>query len=383
MSLKCILSIDAGGMRCLIGVAVLMELEKRLARAGRKEPLFKCFDMIAGAGMGALVVAGLAFPDPQDGTRAASDPEGILALMRSENRFIFSGEIPKQPGIGPYAPDALDAGLKHHLGEKTKMQDALTHVVIPAFDLQSRSPIVFSSFDRVTRQFYAWQAARAAAADPCYFPPAMVEHLARDRQRGTPLLPLIHGGTVGDDPALAAYVEAVRLGWTGDAHELLVLSLGSGMNARPAATVDMANLGAHGTPLVSPELKREELTSPVSYQLNALLNADSRAFNGRSTRVTPENRQKLSYFRINGYLEKGDSAADSVSEDNVARLRDDAARIIAENSALLDAFVERLTPRAPRTLAELGLTPEAALFGREGKTSVIRNLPVMDLDRTW
>ncbi len=383
MSLKCILSIDAGGMRCLIGVAVLMELEKRLAKAGRTEPLFKCFDMIAGAGMGALVVSGLAFPNPQDRTRPASDPQGIMALMCSENRFIFTGEIPKQPGIGPYAPDALDAGLKHHLGEKTKMQDALTHVVIPAFDLQSRSPMVFSSFDRVTSQFYAWQAARAAAADPCYFPPAMVEHLARDRQRGTPLLPLIHGGTVGDDPALAAYVEAVRLGWTGDAHELLVLSLGSGMNARPAATVDMANLGAHGTPLVSPELKREELTSPVSYQLNALLNADSRAFNGRSTRVTPENRQKLSYFRINGYLEKGDSAADSVSEDNVARLRDDAARIIAENSALLDAFVERLTPRAPRTLAELGLTPEAALFGREGKTSVIRNLPVMDLDRTW
>ena len=72
---KYILSIDGGGLRGLIPALVLAELSRRLeAKAGRPVELSRVFDLMAGAGSGGLIAAGLASPRSSARTPRRSAP---------------------------------------------------------------------------------------------------------------------------------------------------------------------------------------------------------------------------------------------------------------------------------------------------------------------
>ncbi|MCR5761616.1 MAG: patatin-like phospholipase family protein, partial [Sphaerochaetaceae bacterium] len=50
-----VLCIDGGGMRGIIPVVVLQNLEKLLRERGVNKPLSQCFDLIAGTSTGGLI----------------------------------------------------------------------------------------------------------------------------------------------------------------------------------------------------------------------------------------------------------------------------------------------------------------------------------------
>lgn len=346
MSRKFILAIDSGGVQNIIPAVILVELERRLQQAGKTKGIGHYFDLVAGCGLGALMVAALTCPHPVFPWGRVATPSDLLAFFKANMPAIFSGCENNDAARGPFGADRLEQGLKSYLGSTRLLADLETYIVIPAFDLQRRAPVVLSNVEAGKDNFYLWQAVRSGCAMPGLFAPAMVENLAKARPRGTPLIPLIHGGSISDDPSLAAYVEASKLGWTGRDHDTFFLSLGTGLDRRPIDYLDASQGGNHGIALarVSPaQVNREtERDEPTPYQLNALLNHDSAAFNGTSTRMTSLNREKLRFFRINGSLQQASAGLDHVSPENMQRLEADADRIISENSALLDQIVWQL-----------------------------------------
>lgn len=346
MRRKFILTIDSGGIRSIIPAVILVELERRLVEAGKTAGLHQYFDLVSGSGLGALMVAALTCPHPTIPGRMVATPSDILALLKSESSFVFASEAASEAAHGPYSAEQFDEGLRAYVGAGTMLPDLSAYIVIPVFDLQRRAPALLSNVEAGKGNFYLWQAVRSGCAVPGYFAPAMVENLAKARPRGTPLMPLIHGGSISNDPSLAAYVEASKLGWIGRDHDAFILSLGAGLDRRPIDYLNAIQSGNHGPGLASvtpSQVNRgTELDDPTPYQLNTLINRDAGAFNGTATRVTPENREQLRFFRINGTLHHASADMDFVSPENIRRLEADAERFIADNSVALDLVVAQL-----------------------------------------
>ncbi|EMS50940.1 Patatin group A-3 [Triticum urartu] len=148
-----ILSIDGGGVRGIIPAIVLAFLEKELQKLdGPDARIADYFDVVAGTSTGGLLTVMLAAPD-KDG-RPLFDAKDLAQFYIDESPKIFpqKGSIFSKIGsalalaTGPkYDGKYLHSLLHRHLGD-TKLDGALTHVVIPAFDIAYLQPTIFSSF---------------------------------------------------------------------------------------------------------------------------------------------------------------------------------------------------------------------------------------------
>lgn len=354
--MKVILSLDNGGIRSIISALVLKDLARRLNRAGCHEPLHHYVDLFAGTGIAAVMAAGLCFAKAYDPEASESTPDEVLEMLRFHHDFVFDQTPKVTAGAGPYSAGVFEDNLKQRFGESTTLAAARTGILIPAYDMMNRRAVVFSNLENGSSNFYLWQALRGTCALPEFFAPAMVENLAKSRPRGTPLLPFFTGGAMATDPTLCAYAEASRVRWTRPGSQVVVISLGAGLDRRPLPYFDAANAGYHGQDLasVTPHLVNvaHQLECPAAQMLNSLINRDMASFDGIATRLTNQNRGLLNYYRINGALSAGSVAMDDLSPGNIAGLVEDGERIIAENGAVLDELVWRIAESQPVRSAE-------------------------------
>ncbi len=214
-----ILSFDGGGIRGAFAAGFVAETEKILGK-----PFADHFDLIAGTSTGALIALALAFDLP---------PKEIEAFYNDRGRAIFSARNDKpsakplkrmlfwlarrkfsalaQNGVdinwlltSKYNPEQLKKALEEIFETKT-LEDAKRRLVIPAVDLVKGQTIVFKTAHCPSmvrdRNFSAVNIALAATAAPTYFPPATIEEGSA----------YADGGLWANDPALVAYVEAVRI----------------------------------------------------------------------------------------------------------------------------------------------------------------------------
>ncbi|WP_026781977.1 patatin-like phospholipase family protein [Pleomorphomonas koreensis] len=342
-----ILSIDGGGMRGLCAAVVLAELERRLARRGKPAELSGHFDLIAGTSTGGILALGLALPDAS-GRHPLASPATLAHLYRTHGRDIFP-RGPRQAlrGLaalihGPaYAADGLATVLDGLLGRR-RLGEALTPVVVTAYDVEARRAVFLSSLDDAS--VLAAEAARATSAAPTYLPPALVT------TRGRPTT-LIDGGVFAGDPALAAYVEAVkarRRAGIADDGDILLVSIGTGLSVRGYAGADVARWGAlgwidprAGAPIVSVLMHGQ--ASTVAYQLNALINPPDVTLPDGLRTVPGGDPARQRYFRFNARLDgSAGDAMDDASPAGLAALEEVAARIIEAQSAELDHLADRL-----------------------------------------
>ncbi len=344
--MKVILSLDNGGIRSIISALLLRELEKRLHRAGCTEPLNSYVDLFAGTGLAAVMAAGLCFSKPYAADHAESTADEILEMLRFHHDFVFDRSRMPAAGNGPYSANAFEENLKLRFGETTTFAAAKSGILIPAYDMLNRRAVVFSNLEGGFSNFYVWQGLRGTCAMPEIFAPAMVENLAKSRPRGTPLLPFFTGGAMASDPTLCAYAEASRIRWTRPGSQVMVISLGAGLDRRPLPYFDALNAGNHGQDLasVTPQLVSvaHQLECPAAQMLNSLINRDMTSFDGISTRLTAQNRGMLNYYRLNGALSAGSVAVDDLTPRNIAALMADGERIISENEAALDEITWRI-----------------------------------------
>jgi patatin-like phospholipase/acyl hydrolase len=338
-----ILSIDGGGIRGLVPALVLEELEKRLRAKGKTESLYAYFDLIAGTSTGGILAAGLTAPHPHDAGRPAASPSDLVALYRDHGGEIFKTDVFTRmrrfsanafggnfAGVieEKYDHRPLEEKLKATLGDR-RISEALTSVLITAYDITGRDTVVMKKRplyegEAAHDDFLFWQAARATSAAPTYFEPARVTNLTAGKS-----LTLVDGGVFANNPAVCAFVEALKMG--ASPGNMLLVALGTGYQNRAYSYYETRNWGpinwinpAYGAPIIS--ILMHGQCSAAEHQMELLLAADGQ-----------EN-----YYRFDAELSGVNDEMDDASEQNLAALETFARTLIATESAQLDAIVERL-----------------------------------------
>ncbi|KAJ9590050.1 hypothetical protein L9F63_016826, partial [Diploptera punctata] len=239
-----VLCLDGGGIRGLILIVILLELEKAVGR-----PLIHCFDWIAGTSTGGILTLGLA---------AGKTLKECLCLYFRMKEHAFVGNR-------PYNSEPLEGILKEALGTETVMADIKHPKIIITGVLADRKPVdlhMFRNYISPSRLLnveqrgifvappnpedqLVWRAARATGAAPSYF-----------RAFGR----FLDGGLIANNPTLDVLTEIheynLALKGCGRASEVcpatVVVSLGTGLVPltqlkgidvfRPESLVDTARL---------------------------------------------------------------------------------------------------------------------------------------------
>ncbi len=199
--MKLVLSIDGGGIRGLIPAIVCKALEDTT-----QKQLCTIFDLLAGTSTGGIIALGLA---------AAIDADKLVTVYRELGPRIFAKPRSWLPSFmhPKYETEGLASVLREQLPAR-QLRDVTSPVMVTAYDLLQRQPVVLKSWDPDI-DFTIREAARATSAAPTYFAPAKS---ANGRV-------LIDGGVYCNNPALLSYIEARRL-WPDE--QIFVLSLGTG-----------------------------------------------------------------------------------------------------------------------------------------------------------
>lgn len=240
-----ILSVDGGGVRGIIPAIVLAFLEKELQKLdGPDARIADYFDVVAGTSTGGLLTVMLTAPD-KDG-RPLFDGKDLAKFYIDESPKIFpqKGSIFSKIGSGlatvtgpKYDGKYLHSLLRRHLGD-TKLDGALTSVVIPAFDIAHLQPIIFSSFqleNQPAKNALLSDIAIGTSAAPTFFPAHYFE--TNDGKGGTRAYNLIDGGVAANNPTLLAMNQVaehmVLAGQKPVGKSYIVISIGCGTSSLP------------------------------------------------------------------------------------------------------------------------------------------------------
>ncbi|MFL5870425.1 MAG: CBASS cGAMP-activated phospholipase [Solirubrobacterales bacterium] len=308
-----VLSIDGGGIRGIVPALVLAELERRTG-----EPTASLFDLIAGTSTGGILACALAKPD-------ALSAERLVDLYEQEGPKIFSRTVWQRihsvEGLADskYDDDGLDEALTRYLGE-ARLRDTVTDVLIPAYDTERRRPEFFKSArarEEPDRDFALRDVARATAAAPTYFDPALLG----DR-------PLIDGGVFAVNPGMCAVAEVTRYQ---PGAEIVLVSLGTGQLTRPFPYDEVKDWGLveWARPLI--DVVFDGASDVVDYQLTQLLG---------------EQR----FFRFQTELTNASDDLDDAGEANLRALRMTGERLISERQRDLNEAIAALTQAETRDL---------------------------------
>jgi patatin-like phospholipase/acyl hydrolase len=289
-----ILSIDGGGIRGLIPALVLAEIEQRTGR-----PISSLFDLVAGTSTGAILACGLTRPDPMPADRLA-------ALYEEEGPQIFDASLLKKiTSLGGVIDERYDArelvkSLRRHLGD-TRLGEAVTGVLVTAYDLEARQALVLRRDDDVSMV----DAAHASSAAPTYFEPVRL---------GTRTL--IDGGVFAINPAVLAFAE------TSERIDVLA-SLGTGEHTRRLPYDQVKDWG------------QLEWARPI---IDVVFDGSADVVDGVLRRLLDD-----TYIRFQTRLDEASDDLDDASPENLAALRREAERLIARRSDDIDRLCALVT----------------------------------------
>ncbi|KAI3437371.1 Patatin [Psidium guajava] len=242
-----ILSIDGGGVRGIIPGVMLDYLEAQLQELdGEDARLADYFDIIAGTSTGGLITAMLSAPDARN--RPLFAAKDIIPFYLENCPKIFPqgcgclGSVVStlRSLTGPkYNGQYLHKLIRKLLGT-TRLQDSLTGLVIPTFDIKKLEPVFFSSYEVSKHKFLDAQLSDiciGTSAAPTYFPAHYFKTEDTDGQAHE--FNLIDGGIVANNPTLVAISEVTNQVLKEDPYffnikppvdytRLLVISLGTG-----------------------------------------------------------------------------------------------------------------------------------------------------------
>ena len=308
-----ILSIDGGGIRGIIPAIVLDHIEERTERR-----IADLFDVIAGTSTGGLLALALAVPG--DGGRPRYAAADVVEIYADNGAGIFPedwfGKI-RQLVNEKYPATGLERVLDEQLG-RTRLRDALTDVIVTAYDIERRSPFFFRSARAREEEGYDFamrDVARATSAAPTYFEPVQLP-------AAPPHSPytLVDGGVFANNPGMCAFVD--RWAGQGNVEDTLMVSLGTGVLTRPIAYEDAKDWGLieWARPVI--DVVFDGVSDAVDYQLKAIL--------GKS------------YYRFQTTLDKAEDAMDDASRRNIDNLKLEGEDLIATEGDELEEVCERL-----------------------------------------
>ena len=312
---KTILSIDGGGIRGIIPAMVLKEIEDRTGK--RTADLF---DVIAGTSTGGLLALGLTCSGEESAPKFTA--EDLVELYVDEGEMIFPRELfgrLRQLRDEKYSAAGLEGVLKKRF-EDARLKEALTGVIVPAYDIEHRQPLFFRSQrakdEPDTHDFLMRDVARATSAAPTYFEPLRLPAQgARDDYT------LIDGGVFANNPGMCAFVDADA--GKARADGTLVVSLGTGQLTRPLPYGEARNWGLAGWGRRILDIVFDGVSDTVDYQLREILGDG--------------------YYRFQTDLDKGQDELDDTSPANIKSLKEEAEQLLTKHGDDIDALCRTLT----------------------------------------
>jgi hypothetical protein len=237
-----LLALDGGGIRGLITIEVLAEIERHLQKQlGRDDSfvLADYFHYVGGTSTGAIVATCLALGMRVEKIRAFYEQSGVEMFDKASLLRRFRSK---------YEDERLAAQLKREIGEQVTLgaEELRTLLLIVMRNASTDSPWPLTNNPHATYNARArtycnldlplWQLVRASTAAPTYFPPEVIDVGAPE-----PFIFVDGGVTVYNNPAfllfLMATVEPYKLCWPAGRDRMLLVSVGTGIS--PKANVDL------------------------------------------------------------------------------------------------------------------------------------------------
>jgi hypothetical protein len=252
---KRILALDGGGLRGILTLSYLAEIESILSERHGGEKKFRLshyFDLIAGTSTGAIIAAALA-----RGMSVSDIAKKYLDL----GQRVFQKSWLRQGFVRAFYDEAgLIEELKQVYGAQTTLGDPSlqTGLLIVTKRLDSGSTWPISNNPRgkyydprpnsnviANSAYPLWQVVRSSTAAPRFFDPEKIE-ISRGKAGETPVVgDFVDGGVSPfNNPALQAVMyttlDGYRIGWPTGADKLLVVSIGTGSRDLKVAPAKLA-----------------------------------------------------------------------------------------------------------------------------------------------
>jgi hypothetical protein len=265
-----ILSIDGGGLRGIVAVLILQELERRTGSR-----IFELFDLVAGTSAGAFVTCGVVATDNDTTPRSTLEEVARVYTERGKELFppkSWAGrQVRKITSLfGPeFGPRGIDAVLAQMAGNLT-LQNCLRPVFIPAFDLNHNEALLFKTRQAFTEpggNARLYDICRATSAAPAFLPPYAFEFKGKDRL-------CIDGGIFMNNPALGALAEASRYRQyygIADFSDISVLSVGTGDYTAEPARSKVKGFGKLGWAGPISDIMMQGVNQTTSYACEEML----------------------------------------------------------------------------------------------------------------
>ncbi|MDW3680335.1 patatin-like phospholipase family protein [Cupriavidus sp. CV2] len=301
------------------------------------EPCCKLFDYIVGTSTGGIIALALAAPGIYS-ERPKYGANELVDLYRSRGKDIFRS-YPLADMVLPwnrpsYGAEGIETVLHEYFAD-AKLSAALGNVAVTAYNMDTRNPKIFRSWEaRVNRgdDYYMRDLARATSAAPTYFPPALISPANTDL--GT--VHAVDGGVFANNPSTRALIEAMKheRATVGDDAYFALVSLGTGSLRRTYHYKDTKKWGKLRWARVILDVVFDGVSDNVDEQLDTLLHADTGI--GK-------------FFRYQGQLATASDDMDNTSDENMDNLERTAEAILGDHEDLyhemLEVFRQRFAQR--------------------------------------
>jgi patatin-like phospholipase/acyl hydrolase len=338
-----ILAFDGGGIRGLISVLVLAEIERRLQRRlGRPTPLTDHFHLFAGTSTGGLIT--LALTSPTEPTS-----KDLADFYTEDGPRIFHRDVVRELttlwgwAAPKYAAEPLRRAIEERLGT-SRLSEARRDVLVTSYDMHASEPHFFKrwrALEDEDRDPPIVDAALSTSAAPTYFP----SHGLGERV-------LVDGGVFANDPAVAAIAEA--LGRESDPpaklvpDDLFMVSIGTGEFETGHTQREVSGwgkvgwvTGGEGPPIL--DAMMSGAADGADYWAHMLLN--------HAPGETVPRREEMGtgprYYRLQVKLTGPVGLDDASREVLDVALPAAAERLITQRSDQIDAIVEVLAEAPP------------------------------------
>jgi len=201
---KFILSIDGGGIKGMIPVEFLKELEEWLGK-----PLHDVFDMVIGTSIGALITALISYQNlsAKEISEIYSTENANMIMPQTCWRRIF--------GLFESRPKYDGVGKTHIINKYITSSKAKIPSIVPCYNIKQKLPTLYKSYD-TNNDIDIRHAVDMSSAAPAYFPAVSANGICG-----------IDGGVFANNPTEIGYIHAMEL-FPNDT-DIRILSIGCGL----------------------------------------------------------------------------------------------------------------------------------------------------------
>ncbi len=262
-----ILSIDGGGLRGLVPLLILKEVEKI---TGKK--IYELFDLIVGTSTGGIIACGLTAT--KDGKTPLLSIDKLIELYTTKGNIIFPYKNNIFTKINSvfnpkFCPDGLDKELSNYF-QGLKLSNTLKPIIATSYDIRNNEVVMFKSrksnepgYDCLLKDL-----CRATSAAPTYLP-------SYEMNYGGKLRTCIDGGVFINNPSLAGVSDVIRNTYGFEeinVDDIILFSLGTGIYTENIGVKETKSWGLKDWVKPITDVMSQATSKVVDYECNELLN---------------------------------------------------------------------------------------------------------------